>query len=202
MSCDCSQIYAVIDRADVNDVDSAHHSIEHVAHAVVSAAGFLFGCSYSTEIAQVINDSDQTCFYGVQDLDVAFKESNEQLTQKFNELTELVRKDIYLRFAISDYTTAITDHVGGPMLCYRALESLAKSLGNTGIDDTDWRPMHKALGTTKDTIVNMVGQYAAPVRHGNWIEVGSDRDQRRAMLLFTRDVLAKYIEYSRNMAES
>lgn len=196
VSCTYSQIYAVIDHPGVDGADSAHHSIEHAAHSIVSAAGFLKGCSYATEIIQLIDDQDQSYIFGVQHPEVAYDVPQEILNQRFEELTILIQKDIFLRFAIGDYTNAITDYTGGAMLCFRALESLAKSIGKTGVADTKWEPMHKALGTSKKLIQDKIGCFAKPERHGNWAEVRTNSDQRTIMLTYTRDVISKYIEYA------
>lgn len=203
VSCVSSQLFAVIDDPRVSDYLSAHGTAEHVAQIFLSSLGFLLGCGYKAEITQVIDADQNSIVVGVQEELVRFDVGGETFGTMFLEVLQLARNDLFLRFAIQDYTNAITDNLGCAMLCYRSIESLAKSISGGGTSNTDWAPMHKALGTNKDMIENTITTFAKPIRHGNWSELTPmTSEQRVNVLQLTRSIISHYIDFSQGSVGS
>lgn len=203
VSCMCSQLFVVIDDPRVVDCLSAHGTAEHLAQVFLSSLGFLLGCGYKAEITQIIDEGNNSIVVGVQRPEVRFDVADDAFNAMFDEVIGLVRKDLYLRFAILDYTSAIVDKVGGAMFCYRAIESLAKSISKGGPVNTNWTPMHEALSTSKDIIEEAITSFAKPVRHGNWAEFKSMTEEQRVnMLRLTREIITKYIVFRSGLSSS
>ncbi len=56
--------------------------------------------------------------------------------------------------------------------------------------------MHAALGTDRAFIAHTIKDYADPIRHGNWINAKpTDGVIRWNMLVFTKNILGKYLDY-------
>lgn len=195
--CRSSQLFVVLDDPRVAESSSAHATAEHVCQVFVSALGFVLGCAYKVEITQVVDEDFETIVVGVQQPEVSFGLKDEAVGDMFAPLLERSRHDLFLRFAIHDYTSAIVDKLGCAMLCYRAVESLAKSLSGGGTGNTNWSPMHSKLGTTKDEIEGTITVFAKPIRHGNWAELKPMSIQERMnALLLTRSIIVRYLDYS------
>jgi hypothetical protein len=79
---------------------------------------------------------------------------------------------------------------------YRAIEGIKSAfVSKTGIDR--WDDMHSTLGTDRTAITNTVKLYADAVRHGNWVNAKpTNKVERWNMLCLTRDILAKYMDYT------
>ena len=194
-TCGASQIHITLEDPRVSNYLSAHGTAEHIAKTFISALGFLLGCSYTVEISQVI-EADEPFVIGVQQEHLIFTSSGDQIAALFDELTPLIRHDLFLRFAIQDYTAAIADKLGCALFCYRAIESLSKSIGLTNNDRKNWAALHSALGTTPEPIYTLIKDFADPVRHGGWTTMKQPTEQDRLeMLKLTKDFLTRYIHF-------
>jgi hypothetical protein len=195
--CDASQISIQVDDDRINNLISAHGTAEHIAQNFASTLGFLLGCSYRAEITQIIPEEHHPFTFGVQREELKFSFSEEDFNAAFSELINLVRHDMPLRFSIQDYTQAINDKLGCAMYCYRAIESIAKSIGgNTRKGNTNWPPLHETLNTSAEEMTSKVTSFAKIVRHGNWNEFKSTNEQQRLdMLLLTREIICRYIDH-------
>lgn len=197
VSCVKSQLFVVLEDTRVDGYRSAQVTAEHIAQLFVSSVGFLLGCSYKVEITQIIDEENNSYVCSVQRPELVFDVEHHVRDNLFVELTILMRDDLYLRFAIQDYTHAITDHIGGSVLCYRAIESLKKSLNGGAEKNTGWPVLHKALDTTESDINEIVLRFSKGLRHGNWAPfVSMSHEERSKMLEFTKQLITKYIIYS------
>lgn len=190
--CDASQIFITIDLPKVTDVRSAHATMEHIAQTYVNALAFGLACGYTAEITHVA-DSNQNFVIGVQEESLVFADKEFELV--VTGAVDLALDNIFFRFAVQDYTKAITDYIDCPYLCYRAIESLSKSFGQDK-DKSNWAAMHAALGTSRDSIDKHIKPFADVLRHGRWEKAGgSTHEQRIEALKVTRDFLLRYMGY-------
>lgn len=194
-----SQIVIHIDDPRIECVRSAHTISEHYAQAMVSSLGLANGCGYTAEITQILDYE-----FGVQVIGVGEEElASEEHDMVFNNALRLTFRDPFFRFALLDYTSAITDKLGCANSCFRVFESLAKAIDGSKRDKYNWEQFHLALGTDKATIDRLVKNFADPVRHGNWVELADMTwDNRAEMLVFTKDVLIRYIAYALDKLQS
>jgi hypothetical protein len=196
VECGASQLLVVIEDPRVNDYRSAHGTAEHIAQTLLSVLGFVLGCGYKAEITQVVLEGDNLVVVGVGQEELKFDVPDELRNSMQLETVALVRKDLYLRFALLDYCNALVDATGCAFLCQRSVESLAKSISKADSGNTDWKPMHAALHTDKKTIDLHITDFAKPVRHGNWAEFKPmTNEQRVGALKLTKELITRYIVY-------
>jgi hypothetical protein len=190
--CWSGQIAIHIDDPRITDSAIAKVASEHFGQAFVSAIGLQFGGGFTVEITQLLLDFDGAVqVIGASDDRYALEEGSD-----FYALaTKLSFRDPIFRFALLDYTRALIDTMGSPYLCYRALESLSKAIGK-GKNDSNWKRLHEALGTTEQEVKDIVKTYADPIRHGNWSEIAHMTwEHHLVMMKYTRDVIVKYMYY-------
>ena len=190
VACEVSQLLIVIDDPSVDNYLTAYGTAEHISQTVLSALGYALACGYKSEILHVIDEHDVLYVVGVKQDTLTFP-SHDDI---FSWALEKSRHDLYLRFAIQDYTSAIVDRIGCAHLCFRAVESISKAVGQTKIDKQNWKRMHEILLTDEETITATIKKYADDIRHGNWDKfVPTTEQQRVDMLNLTRDIIAKYM---------
>ena len=197
-SCDASQVTVVLDSAAVDGWIAAQIVAADVAGIVVDALGLSLGSGYSVEILQVTEPDGTPHVFGVRptgdppNTTLGF----EPHLPLFNRAFRLSGRDVFFRLAVRDYLRAITVVADCATYCYRALEGIKSAfVFKTGIDR--WDEMHAALGTDRMTITSIIKDYADPVRHGNWVNAKpTNRHERWKMLLLTRDILVKYLDYA------
>ncbi|WP_072391959.1 hypothetical protein [Hyphomicrobium sp. CS1GBMeth3] len=193
--CDSSQITVVIE-GDFDGFLSAHITAHELASMVTDALGMFLGTGYSVEMIQIIEDNGDPHVFGVRPLDADDKTLGfAQEEQLFEQVLKMSAADVFFRFATSDYVRAITNTQDCATYCYRSIESIKSALAlKTGVDS--WKPLHEAVGTTRETIEQSVKRFADPVRHGNWIELPTTTAaQRYEMLKLTRDILLSYLKH-------
>jgi len=197
VSCGASQITVILDESSLDGYISAQIMANDIANILINALGFSLGTGYRVEISQVTEaDNNNVNVIGV-------KPSIEDQTLEinpyipiFNQSYKLSSKDIFFRLALYDYSQAITDVKDCATYCYRAIEGIKSAfVFETGKDR--WDDMHQSLKTDKETIKSIVQQYADPARHGNWVNAKpTNKFDRWKMLLLTRDILIKYMNYA------
>lgn len=198
LSCDSSQVTVVIESPDVDGWMSAMIQAEALASVVVSALGFSLGSGYSVNLIQVTEEDGTPHVLGVrpsnpekQDESLGFTEQTEIL----NRALKLAARDVFFRMAVRDYLQSMTDASDCAMYCYRAVESIKSSFVLASGHDR-WDEIHAALGTDRQTLTEVIKQYADPVRHGNWVNAKpTDRFSRYKMMALTRDVLKRYVDH-------
>lgn len=197
-SCDASQITVVLDAAAVDGWIAAQIVADDVAGTIIGALGFSLGSGYSVEILQVTEPDGTPNVFGVRPTGSAPNPTLgfEAHLPVFNRAFHLSGRDVFFRLALRDYLRAITVVVDCATYCYRAIEGIKSAfVFKTGRDR--WDDMHTALGTNRDTITTTIKDYADPLRHGNWVNARpTNKDERWRMLLLTRDVLTKYLDYA------
>ena len=201
VSCDASQVTVVLDVPSGDGRIAAFMARDiagNIANIVVGALGFSLGSGYSVEIIQVIEQDGAVSVFGVRPRG---KEPSQTLGMKphipaFSRALQISSKNVYFRLALQDYLRAINDVRDRPTYCYRAIEAIKSAFqGNAELEQ--WNAMHLALGTDRNTIENTVKQYADPIRHGNWIDAKETTGEEKwEMLLFTRDILVKYMDHA------
>lgn len=188
VKCEASQVTVTVDDTRVDGDISAFVTAEHIASTIVSCLGFALATSYSVELVQLVGDSG-TQVVGKRIEGLMFDEPG----GIFERATMLARLDLHFRFAVSDYTAALSRPIDCGFLCYRAMESIKSSFGSAQ-GRTPWEVFHQALGTNQAEILEKVKSFADPVRHGNWEELPqTSAAQRFAMLSLTRDILERYL---------
>jgi hypothetical protein len=197
-SCDASQVTVVLNSAAVDGWIAAQILAADIASIVVGALGLSLGSGYSVEILQVTEPDGTPHVFGVRPAGEAPNSTLgfEGHLTVFNRALRLSGRDVFFRLAIRDYLRAITVVADCATYCYRAIEGLKSAfVFKTGIDR--WDEMHAALGTDRTTITLIIKDYADPVRHGNWVNAKpTNKDERWKMLLLTRDILLKYLDYA------
>lgn len=184
-----SQFIIKIDDPSIDGSVSAHLTTEHLTQMIVNSLGFKYGAKYTPEIIQVISEDDDWSVPGVK-LDELHLDGHEIIGRTL----DASRVNLHFRFAVRDYLAAITESIDCPFLCYRAIESVAKKF-STSSGNTNWNPMHSALGTKKEDI-NSLAELAKTIRHGNWGEFKSTTQQQRVeILLLTRKIILLYLEH-------
>lgn len=192
--CWASQIVIHINDPRYDDIRTARMNAEHYAQAFISALGLASGGAYVAEITQILDYEDNVNVLGVREEELSLEDQQ----SVFDDAVMIGLRDPFFRFALMDYTRAIADPVGCAYSCYRAIESLSKAIGGSKKDSYNWIQLNSVLGTDEDTIKRVVKNFSDPIRHGNWVELTQMTwDQRTAMLLFTRDVLIKYMKYGK-----
>jgi hypothetical protein len=197
-SCDASQVTIVLDNAGVDGWIAAQIVAADVAGIVVGALGLSLGSGYSVEILQVTEPDGTPHVFGVRPTGETLGTTLgfEPHLPVFNRAFRLSGRDVFFRLAVRDYLRAITVVADCATYCYRAIEGIKSAfVFKTGIDR--WDDMHTALGTDRTAITSTVKDYADPVRHGNWVNAKpTNRHERWTMLLLTREVLVKYLDYA------
>lgn len=198
IECINSQLFITLNDPRIDGYKSAQYTAEHMSQVFVNAIGFLVGCDYKVEITQVIDEANNMHIPSVQRSEVISELTAEALWQEFSDILKLTRTDMWLRFAIHDFTNAITDVNGGPILCYRAIESIAKVFTTPSAKNTNWEAMNTALANDKEIMQALITDFAMPLRHGSWSELKpmSD-DERGEMLKFTKELICRYILWSK-----
>jgi hypothetical protein len=185
--------------SEIDGLNSAQYTAEHVAQVYVSTFGFLVGCDYRVEIIQVIDEDKNVQIPSVQRQEIVSELTSDALWREFTDILILTRKNVWLRFAIQDFTSAITDVIGGSILCYRAIESLAKAFTLPGARKTNWDGMNSALNNNQQSMERLITSFAMPLRHGSWSELKPMNDiERGEMLSFTKNIICKYISWCNN----
>lgn len=196
VQCDSSQLAILIDLGDLDGIVSAYLQAEHFALIAVGSIGFSLGSGYSVEIVQVTEETGVPHVFGVRPTGIdGVTLGFEHSTRAFERTLTLSNKDIFFRFAILDYIRAIRDPTDCASHCFRAIESIRSAYISDQCKD-GWVEMHARLGTSRDEITNKIKVFADPVRHGNWINATpTNSGQRWEMLLLTRNVLLKYLDF-------
>jgi hypothetical protein len=197
---DSSQISICLELNSIDGWITAKLVAEHYAMIVVGVLGFSLGSGYSVEIIQVTEEDGTPHVFGVRPEGDVPNQTLQTLGFEpympiFNRAFELANQDVFFRLALRDFLRGINDAVDCATYCYRAIESIKASfVFSTGKDR--WDDMHAELSTNKDEIKTIVKDYADPVRHGNWAEAKiTDLYIRWKMLLLTRQILVKYLDY-------
>ena len=197
--CTGSQIIVtLVDHPKLDTLDSAYLMAKEVAELFVGALGFSLGFGYSVEIFQVTDQNAGTRIFGARPLGAKPNETLQIAPDHdpiFKKAADLSAKDVSFRRAIHDYLEAIRNVRDGAFYCYRSIEAIRSAFqGETDLDQ--WKAMHSALGTDRNTIDNMVKQYADPMRHGNWSKAMPITLQKHhEMLRLTQNILAKYMNH-------
>ncbi len=196
-SCDASQLTVYLDAPRLDGWIAAMIVGEQIATIFVGALGFSLGSGYSVEIIQVTEEDGTPHVFGVRPAD---PESGKTLgvdphIDVFNRAFRLAGQNVFFRLAIRDYLQATTDVTDCATYCYRAVESIKSAfVFESGVDR--WDEMHRTLGTDRENITKTIKDFADPIRHGDWInEKYTDKFIRWRMLLLTRDILMKYLDY-------
>jgi hypothetical protein len=190
--CWASQLSIHVDDPRIDSLPSARLIAEHYGQTFLSALGLACGGGFVVEITQILNYEGGVDVLGVRDESL----EHPDFVSVYEAAIKLGMKDVYLRFAMLDYTRAIHDIAGSAYSCFRAIESLATAIGGSNNKSSNWKSFHDALGTTKEEVDRLVKDHADPIRHGNWAELSDMTwEQRHLMLLYTRDVLIRYISY-------
>jgi hypothetical protein len=197
-SCDASQVTVVLDSTAVDGWIAAHIVAADIAGIVVGALGFSLGSGYSVEILQVTEPDGTPHVFGVRPTGETPGETLGFAPHLpvFNRALRLSGRDVFFRLAVRDYLRAITVVADCAAYCYRAIEGIKSAfVFKTGIDS--WDDMHTALGTDRTAITSIVKDYADPIRHGNWVNAKpTNKYERWKMLVLTREILAKYLDYA------
>jgi hypothetical protein len=189
--CEASQLHVNADIPDVDDPITAFIAAKHIAQTIVSALGFALGTGYSVEMVQLIDEGGNSIVFGVRPGNLAFS----PWLELFEATKNLIKKDFFFRFALQDYCQAMQSEIDCAFYCYRAIEAIKSAFHSNTCRD-GWPAFHSALGTQRKEIDSVVKDYADPIRHGNWFEQKpTTASQRNAMLLLTRNILHKYLEY-------
>ena len=196
--CDASQITLKLKLASIDGWNTAFVRAEQFANIIVGALGFSLGSGYSVELIQVTEEDGTPHVFGVRpvgptpDQTLGFAPHLPIL----NRVLHLSNKDVFFRLALQDYLRAYTAIIDCATYCYRAIEGIKSSfVFKTG--NNSWDEMHSALGTDKQTIEETIKIFADPVRHGNWVNAkDTDGVMRWKMLVLTRDILLKYLDYA------
>lgn len=195
--CDSSQITICLELASIDGWITAYIAAEHFAMIIIGSLGFSLGSGYSVELIQVTEENGTPHVFGVRptgdtpDQTLGF-DPNAPI---FNRAFQLSNQNIFFRLALRDFLRGITDHADCAMYCFRAIESIKSAfISTTGKDS--WEDMHAALGTDRVKIASMVKDFADPIRHGNWVNAKpTDAQTRWNMLLFTRNILLRYLDH-------
>ena len=195
--CNGSQIITtLIDISSVNNLETAYLAAKEVAQIYIGALGFSLDLGYSVEIVQVTDQNANTRIFGATPLGTQVGNTPQIAPRPMlNQAAKLSAENILFRRALRDYLQAITDVGDAGFYCYRSIEAIRSSFeGKTTSDQ--WQAMHSALGTDHPTIKDKVQQYAAPVRHGNWL--GTKQltvSAYQELLRFTRSILVAYMNH-------
>jgi hypothetical protein len=191
--CQCSQLNVHFDWPDPPDLATIFHSAEHVAEGVVGAFGFSLGTGYAIEMLQLIDGSGKTHVFGVRPGGLEFQ----AFVDVFHKAEGLAKDDVFFRFALRDYMSAIRNPIDCAAYCYRAVESLKIAIeSNSGSKENGWVQLHRTLGTKREEFDKTIKELAHPIRHGNWMEnPPPDAARRHAMLTLTRSVIARYLQF-------
>lgn len=198
VECDASQL---IIRAEYSVDPGWLHALitaEHVAASIISAFGFANGCGYGVELVSIVPEEGQSLVIGVKPGNLEFAD----IDRAFLESSTLIKKDVYLRLALVDYTQAITQPIDCAHYCNRVIEALRSGIGmhlgltQGGNEGQLWLKFHEVLATNKAEIVATIKSFADPVRHGNWANLKpTTSEQRMSMLKLTKSILGSYIDW-------
>jgi len=191
--CVCSQLNVHFDWPNPPDLLTIFNSAEHVAEAVVASFGFTLGTGYAVEMLQLIDSSGKAHVFGVRPGGLDF----ENVDDVFQKSQGLAQDDVFFRFALRDYMSAIRNPVDCAAYCYRAIESLKIAIEtNSGSSENGWDHLRRIVGRTREEFDLTIKQFAHPIRHGNWMEnPPPDSAARLAMLTLTRAYLTQYLKF-------
>ncbi len=189
-NCDASYFSVIIDKTEL-DVQSAFLFAKEYASIIIGSLGYANGCGYSVEAIQVQTENNQSYIFGVQNPELAHTDSNAIL----NEVLNLSLKDIYLRFAIRDYVSAIVSEIECAFLCYRAIETI-KSNFESQFPHQGWKKMHELIGSNEEDIKYKIKSFADPIRHGAYHEFRTTNSMDRTNILKqTKEIINLYKQY-------
>jgi len=191
--CLCSQLNVCFEWPEPPDLLTIFYSAEHVAEGVIAAFGFTLGTGYAVEMLQLIDSAGESHVFGVRPGGLEFQEIN----NVFEKTQGLARDDIFFRFALRDYMSAIRSPVDCAAYCYRAVESLKIAVeSKSGSAENGWEQLRRIAGRTREEFEEKIKRFAHPIRHGNWTELPPpNAGQRYAMLTLTRTYIARYLKF-------
>ena len=197
VSCVASQITVVLNAPSLDGWIAATILAEDIATIMVGGLGFALGSGYWVELIQITEENGTPHVMGVRPTNPSSGETLgfEQHNEVFNRAFQLAGRNLFFRLAVRDYLLATTEVTDCATYCYRAIESIKSAFVFASGHDR-WDEMHTALGTKREEIEKTIRDFADPIRHGNWIDARyTDKYSRWQMLVLTREVLLKYLNY-------
>jgi hypothetical protein len=203
MYCDASQINMTLEL--LPHVTMGEHSafilLKNHARIIASCVGFATGSNYTAELVSITGPENKPAVYGVRIDELRVGNDIITDTKIMCEMLQFCGNNFFMRFAIQDYTTAITNEVDLPFLCYRAIETVSNYfrteesvMGAKDEKKKAWQKMHKELGTKKEEI-DEIKHEADKLRHGSYHELSvSTLENRVRFLKITREVLLRFKE--------
>jgi hypothetical protein len=176
--------------------NTAYFGGKEIGEIVVSTHSFAYGGSFNLNIDSIENDQGETHKIKA----TASELMEEGPDETYEGLISLALKDIYVRSAIKDYVSALSNQVECGFLCYRAIETIKNRIlldfPEIKKDNAQWSKMHEVLKTNGEEIKRIVKVFADPVRHGNYYSLKPIGYQDRLNIHYlTRGIIYKYKKY-------
>jgi hypothetical protein len=170
---EASQFHVRFETTESIDPVSAFIRAQEFARIHVKALGFCLGTGYYIEGIHCIIEGGESLIFGVRPGGLEIPDWQ----NSWESIINLMRRDIFFRHSVRDYTDAMTSTEDCPFLCYRSIEGICQSF------DGKWNTMHAALGSNKDNILTYVKAFADPIRHSNWSEFKPTTSEDRFAML-------------------
>jgi hypothetical protein len=183
---------------DETDLHTVRNFVRSEVEFATNVAGFLLGYGYDVEITKAFNEAlSETLVFGIDIPVLAERAKSRDFATAANIVFPLCFGEmaIFLRRCLADLSFSLKRLDDTAFYCFRALESLRQSFGreqNLSSDADQWKAMAVALGTSKDEMERL-RTHAFPARHG--IPTPLSDEERQQLLLYTWDVVERYIDY-------
>lgn len=180
------------------NIETVKNFIEKISRVFVDTYCFVHSYNYDLIIDSVKCDETGLEFVFSVVGEIGYVGENE----KFLEYLDIFLQKQPNSFgdALADYRRSIKYPDMTAAYCLRALESIRRvhfddpSITNDNKNDKDgWNQMAKTIGITTFDSFDLMQQFAKPNRHGLYPKI--TWEQRKIIMMFTRDVIQKSIEW-------
>jgi len=192
-----NQITLLIDTSNEWNIYDLKNMAKQLVADHLAIIGFIKGYAYEVEIRQILNpekEIDQV--YGIDIPCIEKRNKKMKISHDFPKIMAHIQGELglYVKRCLNDLIASMKYPDDTGFYCYRAIESLkqyCKEKFNISKEADQWKKFREITGYKKDDI-DIVKNFADPVRHGDVINMTSEN--REKIFLKTWDIIEGFFD--------